>query len=147
MHLLAAMLVALALAPATEPDRPAPPAEAPDAGSVVGVIRHSTTGEPLIGALVVATCTCLPAEQARLTDDRGHYSFEDLPGGGYTLQVLLGKTEVTKRVELPQAARYRANFTLDPDRTPEIVVVIRARPVSCCRWRALERRIRRQARR
>ncbi|HLL21273.1 MAG TPA: carboxypeptidase-like regulatory domain-containing protein, partial [Kofleriaceae bacterium] len=47
-------------------------------GSVRGVIRDKSTGEPALGATVVATSPALVGEQVVLTDTDGAYFFSAL---------------------------------------------------------------------
>lgn len=127
---LTAGLVVIALAGCAAPDAPPPEAPSdPDAvfvefieddedaessgGVIAGAVR-STEGFPLANALVVLQSPALAAEQEQLTNERGHYKFRDLPPGNYTIQVLYNRANVSKITALPEKARFRANFVIDP---------------------------------
>lgn len=127
---LAAGLVVIAIAGCAAPDAPPPEVPSdPDAvfvefieddedatssgGVIAGAVR-STEGFPLANALVVLQSDALEAQQEQLTNERGHYKFRDLPPGNYTIQVLYNWVNVSKITALPEKARYRANFMIDP---------------------------------
>ncbi|MBA3670403.1 MAG: carboxypeptidase regulatory-like domain-containing protein [Gemmatimonadaceae bacterium] len=59
-------------------------------GNVGGSVRDSTTGEPIVGAIVTLRGTA----HVTRTDTIGHYAFRDVPYGAYTLEA---------RVERPSA--------------------------------------------
>lgn len=86
-----------------------------DAGVIKGLVENSLTEEPFENALVVLMCMCLAAPQERFTNERGMYSFKDLPAGNYTVQVLAGQANVSKVTELPHGAKFKANFTINPE--------------------------------
>jgi hypothetical protein len=98
-------------------------------GVINGTIKNSNSGEPIANALVVLTCTCLSAGQERFTNDRGIYSFRDLPPGEYTIQVLAGKADSSKITHLPAAAKLRANFAINPQQDETRVIVVDAAPL------------------
>ncbi len=56
-------------------------------GSVRGIIRDKSNGEPAAGATVVATSPSLQGSQVGLTDDGGQYFITSLPPGLYLLTV------------------------------------------------------------
>jgi hypothetical protein len=93
-------------------------------GVIGGVVKDTKSGEPLAGALVILQCACLGQPQERTTSANGVYSFNDLPTGSYTIQVLSGRANVSKLVQLPRGAAFRANFALDPERQEDIVIVV-----------------------
>jgi len=106
----------------------APPAS--EKGTIQGVVKNSAAGdEPIENALVVLQCTCLGGQQERMTNSRGIYSFQDLPSGNYTIQVLAGKADVSKITQLPRGAKVRANFALNPQQNEVITIVVDATPV------------------
>ena len=122
-------------APATEAERePAavvsPSERTPQRAVINGVVKDSTTGEPIEGALVILQCTCLGQAHERTTSARGVYGFTDLPGGSYTIQVLAAKADVSKIVQLPRGARFRANFSVTPDADQVIEIVVESSPVA-----------------
>ena len=125
---LAAGLVVIALAGCATPDAPAlqlPSAreetlvelieddEDASGGIIAGMVR-STEGFPLANAIVILQSVALEAQQERVTNERGFYKFEELPPGNYTIQVLYDRASVSKITALPEKARFRANFVIDP---------------------------------
>ena len=99
-------------------------------GVINGVVKNSTNNEPIENAIVVLQCTCLSGQQERMTNSRGIYSFTDLPSGNYTIQVLAGKANVSKITQLPRGAKFRANFSLNPNQDQVIEIVVEAAPVA-----------------
>lgn len=110
--------------PRTAPVTPsAPPSAHPEAkviydaeatGAVNGLVRHHSTDAPLGNAIVVLQSSGIP-DLEMTTDDYGRYSFEGLPAGTYTVQVLVGQADVAKVFALPDSAKFRANFSVDPE--------------------------------
>ncbi|MEM7152433.1 MAG: VIT domain-containing protein [Myxococcota bacterium] len=97
-------------------------------GSISGVVTHTETNERM-EALVVLQCACLEGHRETMTNDRGIYAFRDLPPGTYTIQVLSGQADVSKVVELPGGAKFRANFRINPDNEFRRVIRVEARPL------------------
>jgi hypothetical protein len=56
-------------------------------GNLRGIIRDKATGEPAVGATVVATSPALVGEQVVITDENGAYFITALPPGLYTLTI------------------------------------------------------------
>ncbi len=56
-------------------------------GGLRGIIRDKATGEPAIGATVVATSPALQGEQVAITEADGQYFITSLPPGIYVLTV------------------------------------------------------------
>ncbi len=56
-------------------------------GSLRGLIKDKSVGEPAAGATVVATSPALQGEQVVITDETGQYFITSLPPGIYTLTV------------------------------------------------------------
>lgn len=140
LGLAAGLVVALsgcATPTALAPQMPADPGAAPtevvaaDAGAeqsggrIAGFVR-SNDGAPLADAIVVLQSVSLNGQQERLTDERGYYEFDELPGGRYAIQVLYDQANVSKNTELPDNARFRANFTIDPKQANPIVIEVLA---------------------
>jgi hypothetical protein len=86
-----------------------------DSGAVIAGLVVDQQGSPIENAIVILQSTALPQELECLTTGSGVYSFAELPPGNYTIQVLAGRANVSKIVDLPVHARFRANFSLDPD--------------------------------
>jgi hypothetical protein len=63
------------------------PLPAPDTGRLSGIVRSTTTGEPISGARVDLSGDRLPASQTRYTrtDSAGRFTFSSLPDGPYRL--------------------------------------------------------------
>ena len=122
-----ASIPALGVMLAPEDAEASPPSS--DSGVINGTVKNSNTGQPIANALVVLQCSCLSGQEERFTNDRGIYSFTDLPAGNYTIQVLSGKANVSKVTELPRGAKFRANFSLNPEQDAVIEIVVDAAPV------------------
>lgn len=88
--------------------------DADAAGSVRGLVRHHTTEAPLGNAIVVLQSSSIPALEMT-TDEYGRYAFAGLPAGTYTVQILVGQADVSKVFTLPDSAKFRANFSVDPE--------------------------------
>lgn len=87
----------------------------PDVGASISGEVRGPDGVPLANAYVIVQSTALVEQRERLTNERGAFGFDDLPPGNYTIQVLAGNADVSKIVELPKDARYRANFSVNPE--------------------------------
>jgi hypothetical protein len=76
-------------------------APAASEGVISGQIIDSKTDEPIVNALVILQCTCLQGMRETVTGAAGEYAFRGLPAGTYTIQVLVGRADVSKVVTLP----------------------------------------------
>jgi hypothetical protein len=94
--------------------------EGSEGGMIAGAVR-SPEGFPIANAIVILQSVALEAQIERYTDERGIYKFENLPPGNYTIQLLANKANVSKITQLPENARFRANFVVDPD-APRLVL-------------------------
>jgi len=65
-------------------------------GSLRGIVKDKTTGEPSVGATVVATSSALQGEQVVIADDKGGYYITALPPGIYTLTVYYNDTKFSR---------------------------------------------------
>ncbi|MBL9102874.1 MAG: TonB-dependent receptor [Myxococcales bacterium] len=83
--------------------------------TISGVVTDTKTGEKINGALVILQCTCLQGQREMQTNAEGLYSFRNLPQGKYTVQVLFGQANVNKSMDVPPGAKFRANFSIDPN--------------------------------
>ncbi|WP_165703761.1 YfbK domain-containing protein [Enhygromyxa salina] len=99
-------------------------------GQINGVIKHAETGAPIEFALVVLTCDCFTGSREAMTNARGIYSFGALPAGRYTVRAFAGTGGITKIIELPVGAKFRANFSLDPEPERVVQIVVKAPPVA-----------------
>ena len=104
-------------------------AHAADTGTISGVVTNQKTKERIPNALVVLQCTCLQGTRETQTNDNGLYAFRNLPPGTYTIQVLAGQADVSKVTTLPRGAKFRADFTMDPNNEFKRVVRVKANPV------------------
>ena len=89
-------------------------ANAADNGTISGVVTDEKTKSKIPSALVILQCACLQGSRETQTNGNGLYAFRDLPPGTYTVQVLVGKADVSKVTTLPRGAKFRANFSLNP---------------------------------
>ena len=128
LSLLACLSVA-PLALATSPGEAAA-ASKTESGAIVGVITLPATDEPIEGARVVLRCDCLEAPLEGSTDARGIYRFEALAAGTYTIEVFHGAANINKVFELPRGAKFRANFSIDPEDGEPRTIVISTTPVA-----------------
>ncbi len=80
-------------------------ADAFTTGSVRGVVKDKASGEPTVGATVVATSTALQGEQVVITDESGGYYLTSLPPGMYTLTVYYNDTTYTRDNVLVQVGK------------------------------------------
>lgn len=83
-------------------------------GSINGRVHHRSTDAPLGNAIVLLRSKGIP-DLEMTTDDYGRYGFEGLPSGTYIIQVLVGQADVAKVFALPDSAKFRANFSVDPE--------------------------------
>jgi hypothetical protein len=98
-------------------------------GGVISGMVRDPSGAPVANAVVILQSTALTHQQERLTNERGIYAFDQLPPGNYTIQVLAGKANVSKIVNLPDDARFRGNFSVDPDQDMIVGMLIVDRPM------------------
>src|SRR5262245_41797704 len=85
-------------------------------GSLRGLIKDKTNGEPAIGATVVATSPALVGEQVVLADPSdGSYFITALPPGLYTLTIYYeNKTFSRGNVLIQLGKEAVVNVTVDP---------------------------------
>jgi outer membrane receptor protein involved in Fe transport len=80
-------------------------ADAFTTGSLRGVVKDKGTGEPTVGATVVATSAALQGEQVVITDESGGYYITSLPPGIYTLTVYYNDTTYSRNNVLVQVGK------------------------------------------
>lgn len=80
----------------TPPESGPDPSASSEAGLINGIVKDSNTGEAVANALIMLQCTCLETSLERFTNDRGIYSFAELPPGRYTVQVFSGDSHLAK---------------------------------------------------
>jgi len=84
-------------------------------GSLRGIIRDKSTGEPALGATVVATSPALVGEQVVLTDESGQYFLTSIPPGVYTLTIYYENKTFSRGNVLVQLGKEAViNVTVDP---------------------------------
>jgi hypothetical protein len=107
-----------ASAESTHVPEPAPEAvdssDASEGGVINGIVKDSNTSQGIENAVVMLDCDCLTSYQERYTNQRGIYSFTDLPAGNYTVQVMVGNASVSKATALAEGSKLRADFAIDP---------------------------------
>jgi hypothetical protein len=90
----------------TTPLEPAPEPEAPleataDRGEIEGWLTdRALAGAPIAGAGVELSCTCLPGKLFTISDDQGHFQFDGLPAGVYTVVADRGGPATRRTVAL-----------------------------------------------
>nr|MCH9685405.1 carboxypeptidase-like regulatory domain-containing protein [Deltaproteobacteria bacterium] len=84
-------------------------------GGILGVVRQSDTNEWISGALIVVQCTCLPQARETTTNAQGVFAINGLPAGKYTVQVLAGRGDISRVIDLPQGKQARLNMAMRPD--------------------------------
>jgi len=105
-------------------------AEAASDGTISGVVTHAKTKARVADALVILQCACLQDSRETQTNANGLFAFRGLPPGTYTIQVLAGQADVAKVANLPRGAKFRANFTIDPDDEFKRIIRVEAQPVA-----------------
>jgi outer membrane receptor protein involved in Fe transport len=101
-------------------------ASAQTTGSITGVVTDGSTGQPVIGAVVVATSPAAPGEQTAVTDAKGAFTIGNLPAGKYKLQASFEGYKPEQRAELAlgENVTLRANLAIVPEavQLEEVVV-------------------------
>ena len=93
-------------------------AQATGSGTVRGQLKDQATGEPAVGATVVATSPVLQGEQVVLADESGLYFLTSLPPGSYTLTVYYNDGTFTRGNVLVQVGKEAVvNITVDSTTT------------------------------
>ncbi len=83
-------------------------------GSLRGILKDKSTGEPAIGATVVATSPALVGEQVVITDETGQYFINSLPPGTYTLTIYYNNQPFSRPNVLIQLGKEAVvNVTVD----------------------------------
>ena len=83
-------------------------------GTLRGVVRDKATGEPAVGATIVATSPSLIGEQITITEDGGQYFLTSLPPGLYVLTVFYADAEFSRGNVLIQVGKEAVvNVTVD----------------------------------
>ncbi len=74
-------------------------------GSLRGVVRDKSTGEPAVGATLVATSPSLLGEQVAISEDNGQYFLTSLPPGLYVLTVYYADAQFSRGNVLVQVGK------------------------------------------
>jgi len=114
------LVTAAAAVVATAPNSAAAAADVTISGVVVDAKSEAT----IPGALVILQCSCLQGVRETTTNADGVYAFRDLPPGKFTVQVLTGKADVNKSMDLAAGAQFRANFKIDQDNGLRIDIIV-----------------------
>jgi outer membrane receptor protein involved in Fe transport len=101
-------------------------ASAQTTGSITGVVTDGSSGQPVIGAVVVATSPAAPGEQSAVTDAKGAFTIANLPAGSYKLQASFEgyKTETRADLALGENVTLRANLAIVPEAVQMEEVVV-----------------------
>jgi outer membrane receptor protein involved in Fe transport len=88
---------------------PAPRAEIPDSGTIVGTVTDRATGAPIAGATVVVEGTSLSAT----TDGEGHYRIEGVRSGPHTVRArYIGYAPIAVQVVVPDGGEVAADLAV-----------------------------------
>jgi outer membrane receptor protein involved in Fe transport len=104
-------------------------------GSLRGLIRDRSTGEPAVGATVVATSPALQGEQVVITDETGQYFITSLAPGIYALTVYYNEATFSRSNVLIQLGKEAVvNVTVDSATTDgkpkgEVIEIAGAAPI------------------
>lgn len=92
-------------------------ASAQTTGTIIGVVTDASTGQPVAGAVVIATSPALQGQQTAVTDNAGNYRLQLLPPGAYTLTVQYGgyKDATRSDISLRLDKTIRANMAVIPE--------------------------------
>ena len=100
-------------------------ADATTTGSLRGIVKDKGSGDPTVGATVVATSAALQGEQVVIADDGGGYYLTSLPPGIYTLTVYYNDTTYSRSNVLVQVGKEAVvNIAVDTSATKGEVVNI-----------------------
>ncbi|HUH04601.1 MAG TPA: carboxypeptidase-like regulatory domain-containing protein, partial [Kofleriaceae bacterium] len=87
-------------------------------GAVRGVVKDASTGEPIVGATVVATSRALQGQQAEITDGSGSYTLANLPPGTYEVTVYFSDARFSRSNVLIRLGKTaQVNISIDPKAT------------------------------
>ncbi|MCH8327279.1 MAG: carboxypeptidase regulatory-like domain-containing protein, partial [Candidatus Marinimicrobia bacterium] len=85
-------------------------------GRIYGTVTDAQTGNPLLGANVLANSPRLAAPAGSATDENGAYSIANLPAGAYTLTVTyIGYEETKLEIQLSVGASEQVDFGLNAE--------------------------------
>jgi hypothetical protein len=96
----------------------------PARAMISGTVEDAIHGAPIADAKVVLSCACLDAPLGATTDERGRYSFGDLPPGHYMIRVRTGRADVSKATKLAMSVGFRADFAIDPEDDEARIIVV-----------------------
>ena len=98
--------------PATVSTRDLP--EGSQYSTLRGVIVDKQSRDLIAGAYIILQCSCLQAQREVQTNAEGLYGFNKLPAGEYTIQVLYGRADHSKVLQVKSSQKIRVDFTIDP---------------------------------
>lgn len=97
-------------------------------GEVRGIVTDKATGEPVIGATVVATSPALQGQQAAITDETGQYFITNLPPGTYQLAVYYAEAQFSRTNVLIQLGKQaQVNIDISSEAAAGETIVIEGR--------------------
>jgi outer membrane receptor protein involved in Fe transport len=97
-------------------------------GALRGVITDQATGQPVVGATVVASGPALQGTQAEITDSSGSYQIANLPPGTYLLKVYYSGIEFERPNALVQLGKVaQVNIGINTQATAGEVIQIEGR--------------------
>jgi len=101
-------------------------ASAQTTGSITGVVTDGASGQPVVGAVVVATSPAAPGEQSAVTDAKGSFTIGNLPAGKYKLTASFEgyKPETRADLALGENVTLRANLAIVPEAVQMEEVVV-----------------------
>jgi iron complex outermembrane receptor protein len=101
-------------------------ASAQTTGSITGVVTDGSSGQPVVGAMVVATSPASPGEKTAVTDAKGAFTIGNLPAGKYKVQATLDgyKPETRADLALGENVTLRANLAIVPEAVQMEEVVV-----------------------
>jgi len=97
------------------------------AGAIHGIVCDKVSGEPLVGATVVATSPALTGEQVTITDERGRFAIPGLPPGAYTITLYYGGATAASSCVVVAGAPTPVALRLDGQASRGEMIVITGR--------------------
>jgi outer membrane receptor protein involved in Fe transport len=94
-------------------------------GAVRGIVKDAATGEPVVGATVVATSPALQGQQAEITDGSGSYNLSNLPPGTYEVTVYFSEARFSRSNVLIRLGKtVQVNIAIDSKATGGEIIKI-----------------------
>jgi outer membrane receptor protein involved in Fe transport len=97
-------------------------------GAVRGQVRDQSSGEPVIGATVVASGPALQGTQATITDETGQYFIANLPPGTYQIAIYYADAQFSRTNVLIQLGKLaKVNIGINTQANAGETIVIQGR--------------------